>query len=253
MRLGDFTFKPTLVPSLITLLVLSILLALGFWQLDRARQKEDLQAAFEFHLSQPYTPVEAIDLLADHLFNNASRYRKVTAHGRYDSEHQILLDNKVHKGQPGYHIFTPLLLSEQTPAILVNRGWVPLGESREHLPVLDVDTAPVDIKGWIAQPANPGLYLRNPRPDNDWPLLVSYIDYADLAQQLGYALAPAIILLDPQADNGYLRDWQPRFAGFGPERHRGYAVQWFALALTLIIIYVFMNTRRDGRGTDTRV
>ena len=82
---------------------------------------------------------------------------------------------------------------------------------------------------------------------------MQFIDYERLSDALGYQLLPAVILLDPQQPHGYLRDWRPGFGGFGPERHLGYAVQWFALALTLIVIYVVMNTRRSRPPSEPSV
>ena len=239
VRLRGFVFKPALLPSIAALLVLLLLLALGFWQLDRARQKEDLKSAFTFSSMQPSVPLSALDP-----GDSASRYRRVTVSGHYDSNHQILLDNQIYQGQPGYHVFTPLKRSHGL-AILVNRGWVPLGESRQHLPVIEVTGASLGIEGHLAQPANPGLRLGEPMAgQTTWPMVVQYLDLAAVTKQLGYPVLPAVLNLDPRSQHGYERHWQLNFTGFGPERHRGYAVQWFALALTLIIIYLVVNTRR---------
>jgi cytochrome oxidase assembly protein ShyY1 len=65
-----------------------------------------------------------------------------------------------------------------------------------------------------------------------------------LSAELGYPLEPAVILLDPEAEGGYQRDWHPSFGGFGPERHQAYAVQWFSLAAALLVIYMVVNTHR---------
>ncbi|MBE2293473.1 MAG: hypothetical protein IAF00_00925, partial [Phycisphaerales bacterium] len=81
--------------------------------------------------------------------------------------------------------------------------------------------------------------------DRRWPRVIPYVDYPQLSTILGYPLQPAVILLAPEAPDGYWRDWRPRFGGLGPERHRGYAVQWFALAVTLIILYGFAAMRRS--------
>lgn len=62
---------------------------------------------------------------------------------------------------------------------------------------------------------------------------------------LSYPLKPVIILLNPEVGQGYWRDWQPSFGGFGPERHQGYAVQWFALSVALVILYVIAGIRRE--------
>jgi surfeit locus 1 family protein len=240
MRVGHWIFTPTLGPTLATLLILPVLLALGFWQLDRARQKEALQRAFESHRHLPSVPLTSVNVS-----DPASRYRKVTVQGRYDRGHQILLDNQVVDGQPGYDVFTPLQVVGEDWAILVNRGWVPLGESRQKLPDIAIADTQVSIQGRIAQPANPALRLGDARSDVlAWPQVVQYLDYKQVAQALGYPLAPAVILLDPALKGGYRRQWHPQFAGFGPQRHQGYAVQWFALAVVLVIIYIAVNTRR---------
>jgi surfeit locus 1 family protein len=215
------------------------LLALGFWQLDRARQKAELQAAFAEQFQQP--PASLVEVNPS---DPASRYRRVIANGRYDSEHQLLLDNQVRDGQPGYHVLTPLRLDNGS-AILINRGWLPLGASRRELPRVSVTAEPVTVGGWLSQPANPGLRLGDASGnDLKWPRVIPHVDYQRLAIVLGYSLQPAVILLEPGASAGYGRDWQPRFGGYGPERHQGYATQWFALAATLLVLYLATNTRR---------
>jgi surfeit locus 1 family protein len=243
LRFGNFIFQPTLIPSLVTLLFTALLLSLGFWQLDRAKQKDVLQQRFQTHLTAPYADVSDVPLN-----DTMSRYRKVTAQGRYDAEHQILLDNQIFQGKPGYHVFTPLRRVGETKAILINRGWVPLGISRQQLPAIGVNEANRVVKGWVSQPANPGLRLDGPAPSSDiaWPRVVQYVDYDQLAQQLGYPLEPAVILLDPSMEGGYHRAWRPTFGGLGSARHRGYAVQWFSLAVALGVIYGVVNTRRCG-------
>jgi surfeit locus 1 family protein len=243
MRLGTVAFKPGLIPSIVVLLVLPLLITLGFWQLDRARQKERLQSVFEQHSLMPPAPLAEIDLS-----DASARYRRVTATGRYDGQRQILLDNQMLDGKPGYHVFTPLLRAPAQPAILVNRGWVPLGESRQALPDISAPNSELTLDGRLAQPANPGLRLGTDvlSPAVPWPRVVQYLDYDQLSAALGYALMPAVILLDADAPGGYARQWRARVTELGPERHRGYAVQWFALATALVVIYVAVNLRRRG-------
>lgn len=235
-------FRPTLIPTLVTLLLLVLLLSLGFWQLDRAEQKTRLQQEFQANSKAPAVAVANLDTA-----DPATRYRKVTAGGRYDGRHQVLLDNQVRGGQPGYHVLTPLRLSRNSGdrAILVNRGWVPLGLSRQQLPDVSVGDEEVRIAGRLGQPVNPGLRLQSSDAIS-WPWVVQSIDYRHVAEMLGYPLYNAIILLDSSEKQGFVRDWKPDFGRFGPERHRGYAVQWFALALTLLIIYIVVNSKRKS-------
>jgi surfeit locus 1 family protein len=240
MRVGQFTFQPALVPSLITFLVLPILLSLGFWQLQRAREKASLQAVFQASVDAPYVPIDKVDLAVP-----TARYRRVIAQGHYDGNHQVLLDNQFQHEQVGYQVFTPLRLAGQTQAVLIARGWLPFGASRRQLPDITVTTAAVTVKGRVSQPSNPGLRLAEPATAvHAWPRVVQYVDYQQLAAELGYPLAPAVILLDPEAPEGYQREWRPQFGEFGPERHQAYAVQWFSLAVALLIIYVVVNTHR---------
>lgn len=242
MQIGDWIFRPGWSSTIALLLFLPILLSLGFWQLDRGQQKAEWQAAFADKSNQP-----PVTLTEATLSDSASRYQRVIASGRYDDAHQVLLDNQVRNGQPGYHVLTPLHLSDGS-AILINRGWIALGESRQVLPVLSVPLEPVTVTGWLAQPAQPGLRLGDAAgSDRRWPRVVPYVDYDRLATIMGYPLQPALILLEPVAPWGYERDWQPRFGGFGPERHQGYAVQWFSLAVALVILYLFTNMRRLPR------
>jgi surfeit locus 1 family protein len=237
---GTWRFRPGLASTLAVLFLMPPLLLLGFWQLDRARQKAGLQTAFVEHFDRVPMPLREIVAPGDF----ANLYRRVIASGQYDGERQLLLDNQVRDGRPGYHVLTPLRLADGT-AILVNRGWIPLGESRQVLPEIAVTTEPVTVDGWLAQPANPGIRLGDAGgADRRWPRVLQYVDYDRLASILEYPLHPAILLMAPDASGGYWRDWQPRFGDIGPERHRGYAVQWFALTAALVILYLAVNVRR---------
>jgi surfeit locus 1 family protein len=240
INLGKFEFRAALVPTVATFLLLPILIGLGLWQLDRARYKEALLAEFKAQAGLPYVPLAEVDLASP-----VSLYRKVIVEGYYDSRHQILLDNQIHHGQPGYHVYTPLRSTGNGTAILVNRGWISLGVSRQHLPDIAVTEAKVSLKGLVAQPANPGLRLQISVSPASWPQVVQYLDYQQLSAELDYSLAPSVILLAAEEENGFWREWQPRFPGSGPERHRGYAVQWFALAVTLMVIYIVVNTKHQ--------
>ncbi len=244
MWLREVTFRPGLVPSLVTIVMFCVLLGLGFWQLDRARQKESLQHAFLARTSLPPVPLSSLDIE-----DPGTRYYKVSAQGRYDVEHQILLDNQVQAGRPGYHVYTPLQLTGESVGILVNRGWVALGESRQSVPDLTIVVRDVNIAGSLGQPANPGIRLQaESNAAVSWPQVVGYVDYRELAEDLGYPLAPTVMLLSPESGEGFLREWRPHVPGMGPQRHRGYALQWFSLAATLVVIYVVVNMRRRERS-----
>lgn len=237
LTLGSVQFSATLIPTLALLLLMPLLLWLGFWQLDRANAKADMINAYQQRLSDPPLQLRELNSITDN-----HRYRQLQLDGHYDAQQQIILDNQLYRGRVGYSIYTPLQPSSGDPAVLINRGWLPIGPSRQQLPDLSVTEGSVSISGLVDQPANPGIYLAM-TVDSEWPLLVQHIDYPAIATRLGYPLLPIIVKLDPAAEHGYLRDWQIEFGTMTPQRHRGYAVQWFALATTLFILYLVLNFR----------
>ncbi len=237
MRFGKLEFRPGLLPSLVTLLLLGLLMSLGFWQLDRAEQKRALLSGYSVDRSSTVIQLEpGLQSYAD--FN----YHFATATGHYDAARQFLLDNRTHKGQAGYHVLTPFMLRDSAAAVLVNRGWIALGESRDRLPDPAVDAGWRTIGGRIKLPVGKSFTLGKEEPRGGWPYRIQRVDMEALAQELGYPLLPLVLLLDPDQDQGFVRDWQP--LQFGPERNVGYAVQWFGLAAALLLIYLAVNTRK---------
>ena len=75
-----------------------------------------------------------------------------------------------------------------------------------------------------------------------WPRVALYPTRTDLENMLGYPVADTVILMNESESDGYLRAWRPQL--LSPDKHLGYAAQWFAIALALIVIYVVVNLRR---------
>ncbi len=197
--------------------------------------------------AQAAAPVELSELPTSGL-----EQRKARGAGRYDLSRQYLLDNQVHRGTAGYHVLTPLRIDPDGgdpdgPGgmwIVVNRGWVPVGPSRDVLPAVPGPGAAVTVSGTLAGPPSTGLLLGDSGYEGArWPRRVQTVDLPRIGAELGGDIAPLLLLLAPGEADGFERDWRP-VRGIGPERHRAYAVQWFALALALVVIYVVVNTRR---------
>lgn len=242
MHIGDFEFSPGLWPTLATLVMIPLLCSLGFWQIDRAAAKRELLDGYEQH-----SHAAAVSVDAAAAFDIARQYHHVRIAGRYDVQHQFLLDNQVHDGMPGYQVFTPLLLVDGQRAILVNRGWLALGASRSVLPALPTPAGPMTITGVLAPVPGHGVLLgADIETDKHWPRVVQAIELARLQRDLGAKLAPQIVLLDAAEPDGFKRQW--KIVEFGPERNLGYAFQWFAMAVAVLAIYIGVNTRRRARG-----
>ena len=149
-------------------------------------------------------------------------------------------------GAPGYRVLTPFLRDDGRGLVLVDRGWVPLGDSRERLPDVTVDAEPRIVRGRLDTLPVPGVRIGDAAVagDRSWPRVLLFPQIADVQHALGVHIAPRIVVLDAALPDGYERQWRPSI-GFGPERHFGYALQWFALAVTAAVAFVAMNLRRS--------
>lgn len=228
--------------AVLTVLGMALFIRLGFWQLDRAEQKEALLAQYA---AGQQSQVEITPQTATAL----SRYQRVSVSGRYDPAHQILLDNMPsHTGRPGYRVLTPLHSSAGW--LLVDRGWLPLGASRSQLPDIGVSDGERNLAGVIDALPRAGLQLETPAADQNtpWPRVLSFPQQAALEQQLQRKLIPGVVLLDASQPEGYERVWEAHL-GFKPERHIGYAVQWFALAAAVALTFI-LTSFRTKKATD---
>ena len=221
-------------PLIAYLCLLPLLLTLGVWQLNRADEKRAMLALQAQR--QASETLEFSAILPENL--ESSLYKPVTAIGNYDSGHQFLLDNQVSKGRAGYFVLTPFKLKASNMAVLVNRGWIPLGKSRADLPDIRVESNEMKLIGRINRFPRVGLKLTGAElPAKGWPAVVQIIDVKVLSKQLEYLLFDFQIELDKAAGHGYIRDWQEP-VGMTPEKHTAYAVQWFLLALTLTVLFI---------------
>jgi surfeit locus 1 family protein len=242
MRLGSLQFSPGLWPSLATLAILPLLLWLGNWQLERASWKQALVDAHAERAQQPAVPLAILG--TD--FSDA-QYRTVLASGRYDLDHQLLLDNRTYQGYPGYQVLTPFHLAGDDRVVLVNRGWVPANPDRSILPELPGAAGEVPVRATIKMPPEKIFRLADVEESGaGWPRVVQQLELAQLEQLLGQALMPVILQQDKGDEHGFLRDWKPVY-GVTPDKHRAYAMQWYTLALVLVLIYIGVNTKRIGR------
>jgi surfeit locus 1 family protein len=232
-----YQFTPTLIPTIATIILLFILLSLGHWQLNRAKQNREL--------IQNYTERNVMQPLSETVLNNPTQnlnFYTIELHGQYDNQHTILLDNKMYHEQVGYQVLTPLLLNNRK-AILINRGWISQGISREQLPIIPTASGNQAVIGIVRSPEK-SFTLGPNETSLTWPLLMQKIDLNELQQKTGEDFYPYIIELKPDQANGFTRDWSPVFY-VTPQRNIAYAFQWFALALTVIIIYISVNLHRD--------
>lgn len=244
VKVGSHVFAPRLLMTLLTIALIAMLISLGRWQLRRADEKRALFDEFAAGMDS----TQVIDLST----TGVPRYQHVEFTGRYDPARQVLIDNMSNSaGQAGYFVVTPFAL-EGGGWVLVNRGWVPVGGSRAERPEIDVASGERRVRGRTDHLPQPGIRMGTPTVlAPPYPVVANFPKIAEIEQLLherSFIPAAEVVLLDAAEPDGYLRQWQA--PGLPPMRHIAYAVQWFALALTLLVIYIVTNLHRDpGRET----
>jgi surfeit locus 1 family protein len=240
--------------ALFTALLLPLMVALGFWQLQRAEEKKGLAAAFDARQQQPPAMISS-------LWDAPSRslaYMPVRLSGRFVPDANFLLDNQTRDGKVGYEVLSILQLSDAGGSVLVNRGWLAGTADRQSLPLVPPVDGQVNINGHVyVAPGKPFL-LAEQQLGNDWPKRVQAIEmdkFAPLiAEQVTGRIFPYTVRIDDGERGALVVNWQIMNAT--PQKHRAYAVQWFAMAATLAVFYLFRSTNvwqlLTGSGERTR-
>jgi len=230
--LANYVFRPGWVATLAVVVLLPLFVSLGIWQLHRAEEKKTLMREREERQGLPVLRSSAAFAAGE------NRYRRVEMAGEWDAEHQILLDNQIFNQQAGYQVLTPLRIAGTGEAVLVNRGWVPVGKDRRRLPALAIGQTSARVSGIIDKFPGVGFKLKGAEiPAPGWPAVAQLLDAQRLSERLGYRLLPYQVLLAADAPEGYARDWKQ--ASLNPEKNQGYALQWFSFAGMLSILYVW--------------
>jgi surfeit locus 1 family protein len=224
--------------TVLTVCVMALFVRLGFWQWHKGQLKSAQLAQFSLG-------GQSIEDLGARHTDELPRFLVINVEGRYDGEHQFLLDNISHNGRPGYQVLTPLQLADGR-ALIVNRGWVPLIGSRSQLPDVQFEAGAVrKLAGRLDNLPVVGIALGHipPVADSRWPKLTSFPTMSDLSSALGRPLESRQLLLNADQASGFVREWQP--GGFGPERYLSYAVQWWAFAALALVLYGYLNWHRS--------
>lgn len=239
IRIGSRIFAPSLFATLLTIVLIGLLVSLGRWQLRRADEKRALFDSF----AAGADATQIIDLRTPPL----RRYQHVAADGHYDQTRQVLIDNMMDGEHAGYFVITPFALAGGG-WVLVNRGWVPLGRSRAQRPAIPVPDDSRRVHGRADNMPSPGIQMGTKAPlAPPYPVVAAFPSRPEIARLLresAFTAAADLVLLDPGEPDGYVRHWSA--PGFPPLRHIGYAVQWFAMALTVAILYIVVNLRRPA-------
>ena len=237
----------SLVPPAAAALAIAAFSWLGLWQLDRAGEKERQVEMFAARTGDaPILLNERLSAMPSKLDPEWWRYRRVEVAGEALGEHQYLLDNRTRNGVAGYHVHVPMLVTGLDRLMLVNRGWVETGPSRERRPDVSLTSSEIVISGYVEYPRRTPLLGDDGYARPTWPKVVQRIDLEKTARDLDRQVLPFVVLMDAELPHGFVREWTP-YLGIGPERHRGYALQWFSLAAAVAVVWIVLGVRGARR------
>lgn len=229
-----FTRCKKWLPGIVALLLMLGLCRLGFWQLDRAAQKQHMIDRFERRSEQ--SPLNLHEILT--LGKDITDYPLVLT-GRFLNEHHFLLDNRILNARAGYNVLTPFLVDGMI--VLVDRGWLPANQERIHLPPIPPGTRR-HITGTVYVPNERTFTLL----DDDYtqpsfPMLIQKIDLEESASLFNAPLLPFLLRQDAREASPLLRDIP--VSHLDPGKNVGYAFQWFAMAIAVLVLAIIVGYR----------
>lgn len=227
-------FDPEWRITLFTVLLVPVMVFLGSWQLQRADEKVQLAASFEQKQLRPPAPL--VMALAGSGPEELA-YLPVRLSGRFRQQQYFLLDNRMQGGQYGNEVVAVFELENGATA-LVNRGWVAADSARLSLPVVEPVTGEVELTGHVyVAPGDPYL-LADEALTLGWPKQIQAVQMAKLSTAIDApeGLFPYPVRIDSGQPGALDIDWQ--VINISPAKHHGYAVQWFAMAVALTLIYL---------------
>ena len=230
-----FAFRP--IPFIATVLLVIAGIMLGNWQAGRAHDKLALQQQLSDAAQQAPLTLDAAALQQ----GAALEFRKVQLTGQF-VDWPLALNNRPHKGQPGFYLVMPFRLDNSNTHVLVARGWLPRNVADPlKLPPWQTPTGVVTIEGVLksslghimqlgtAEALKPGAIVQNLQP-------------AQFQQASGLTTAPFFIEQAGSEPDGLVRDWPA--PALGVEKHQGYAFQWYALAVMAALFFVMTGFKR---------
>ncbi len=224
-------FRPGIAPTLVVLALLPLFVSLGLWQLSRGEEKRVMLAHYAERRTAPAISAERLPATAD------PAYRRVQLRGMFDPEHSLLLDNSTREGRVGVELIQPFHDQVSGLWLMVNRGWLPWPDRRTP-PVFDTPAQPLNLDAWVYVSPGATFQLHPDAQGDAWPKLVTAVDLSKVWPILGHDGFVHELRLEP-GPAAYRVDWP--VVAMGPEKHLGYAVQWFAMATALLGLYLYLG------------
>lgn len=222
--------------TLATLVAVAVTFSLGLWQLNRAAQKQALQAAMERQSAKSPLSGAALQAAPDPA---VLLHQRAHLTGSWVPGHTVFLDNRQMDARVGFFAMTPFRLQDGGAVILVQRGWVARNfERRLQLPEISTPHGVVEIEGRIAPP--PAKLYEPGAPGTG--AIRQNLDLVQFRAETRLPLMDITLQQSGAPSEGLLRDWPA--VNVGVDKHYGYAFQWFGLATLLALLYLWFQIVR---------
>jgi surfeit locus 1 family protein len=234
------------LPTLLAIAMLVLTISLGNWQTRRAEEKAAIQAAIDaagtdapLTVSAGVTDVSSLD------------GRRVRVRGSFVAERTVFIDNRTRKGIAGFHVVTPVRIEGSQRHVLVLRGWVARDpRERTRLPQVPTPEGAVEVDGLGQASIAQVLELREAPAPGPGDRLWQNVDFDRFRAWSGLELVPLMIRETGMRNDGLVREMPP--AGDDVAKHRGYAFQWYAMAVATIGLWIFLSFfRRRERSAES--
>ena len=245
MLLKNYIFKFKLFPALIFAITFCSFIVLGFWQIDRADQKNVLNSNYTDRQQEAIIVLDKNNVIDE---KSSLLWRKVEFEGSFINKQNIILDNQIFNQIAGFNIITPFKIKGSDSLVLINRGWHPNLKNRETLPIINEISDERILQGHIASFPVSGIKLgkNNIETLNSQIFRFQRLDAAELNYFFSAKIMPYMIYLDPIIDKELYGNF--KLPAPDSQKNYGYAFQWFAFAITLLIIFIRLSMKRKSNG-----
>ena len=218
------------IACVLAFIAIAIMIGLGIWQLDRKAEKDARLDQIQQAQAQDNVDITKVA-------EEPYLYEDFIVSAKGNANNQIFfIDNKIVSGKPGYHVLVPLQTNQGL--VMLNLGWVSSTGSREVLPKVKIPMLS-EIQGVLYIPTLNKIITETNSRYGQFPVLLQQVDLEEIKKHIGKPLLPFVLRLTesaPQSESNFIRDWQ--VVTMSPEKHLGYAIQWFGLAIAALTVFL---------------
>lgn len=236
-----FRFRP--IPFTATVLLIALGVSLGQWQEKRAAQKSAAEHLLNMRKSAPPVNLPDMPVAAEQI-----EYRRVLLKGEFIADWPVYLDNRPYRGMAGFYLLMPFKPTGSQTHVLVARGWVRRDIADRHkLPPVFTPRGELQLEGIAVKSVGTLLSLGKEEEPVARGVILQNLTTGAFAVQFRQALQPFFVEQITDSHDGLVRDWPSPSSGI--ERHQGYMVTWYGLALMAAVYYLSTGLKRQDEAT----